>query len=105
MVMKHSGDYGTAAYASYRPEGREDEHTTVGEAHFHSSGELDNIGITPAHQRKGVGSMIWQAATALHQAGQTAEPRHSSERTDAGDAWAHKVGGPRPADRKRVFRN
>jgi GNAT superfamily N-acetyltransferase len=104
MVMKHAGDYGTAAYASHRPEGGEG--STVGEAHFLPDGTLDNIGISPAHQRKGVGTMIVHAAHALAQAGVIPPIKSSGERTDAGEAFARKVsGGADLPTRKRVFRN
>lgn len=53
--------------------------------------ELHNVHVDEEHQRKGIASAMWKM-------GQDARPRvkHSSQRTDAGDAWAKSVGGRLP---------
>ena len=50
-----------------------------------------DIQVHPNFQRKGVATRLWRHA---HESGLS--PQHSSERTDAGDAWAKKVGGEIP---------
>lgn len=56
-----------------------------------SSHGIWNLTVEPEHQRKGLATAMWEM-------GQEAKPRakHSSDRTDAGDAWAKKVGGRLP---------
>jgi GNAT superfamily N-acetyltransferase len=63
----------------------------------HKTGEIRGVYTEKEHQRQGI-------ATALHsEAGQIAEstrgvpkPKHSADRTTAGDAWAKAVGGTLP---------
>ncbi len=100
MVMQHGRR--ANGYASHRP--AEGDGSSVGEAAFDEDGTMSNIGVAPHHQRQGYGRMIWDAANHLADRGETSRPKHSVERTDAGDAWAQSVGGEVPTDRKRVFR-
>lgn len=53
--------------------------------------ELQNVTVDEEHRRRGVATAMWQM-------GQQARPRpkHSGDRTDAGDSWARKVGGRLP---------
>jgi GNAT superfamily N-acetyltransferase len=55
------------------------------------TGEIVNIRVADAHKRQGI-------ATHLHTLSQQFDPpaRHSSNRTDDGEAWARKVGGDLP---------
>jgi ribosomal protein S18 acetylase RimI-like enzyme len=59
----------------------------------HGTGEIQGINIRPEHRRQGA------ATTLLGHARQLAEntrgvtrPRHSADRTTAGDAWARSLG-------------
>lgn len=50
--------------------------------------EVGYIQVTPDHRRTGIASAMW------HFGRQFLDLRHSDERTDAGAAWTHAVGGP-----------
>jgi hypothetical protein len=55
----------------------------------HKAGEVDGIEVDPQYHRQGVASAMWEHAHAL---GVHPKPRHSSEQTEEGKAWAHHVG-------------
>ena len=58
-----------------------------------------NIGVDAQHQRRGVATAMWNEGHRLASENQQIpQPRHSPDRTKAGDAWARSVGGrlPRP---------
>lgn len=57
------------------------------------AGQVDWIEVSPEHQRQGLGSRMWEHAQSLNL---RPSPKHSNERTDAGDAWAKSVGGRIP---------
>ena len=63
----------------------------VGFALFEPSGTLDTMMIDPEHQRKGIGTAIWNAAKTMG-----LKVAHSSIRTPAGDKFAKAMGGYRP---------
>lgn len=68
--------------------------TEVGQMDWTSKG-IRNINATP--KRQGVGTALWQEGHRLASENQRIPaPRHSSDRTNAGDAWAKSVGGPLP---------
>jgi len=58
---------------------------------------ITGIEVPPDHQRKGIASAMWAEG---HRLAETERgipaPKHSSDRTDAGDAWARSVGGRLP---------
>jgi GNAT superfamily N-acetyltransferase len=56
-------------------------------------GEIEKIEVEPDHQRQGLATAMWNYA---HDSGIRPSPKHSSQRTDAGEAWSKAVGGPRP---------
>jgi GNAT superfamily N-acetyltransferase len=59
----------------------------------HKTGEIGNIDVLPEVQRQGVATAMLGHARQL--AGETRgvrPPRHSPERTDAGEAWARSLG-------------
>lgn len=60
----------------------------------HTRGEIAMVQVADEHQRRGV-------ATALHDYAKQDVPElgHSERRSDAGDAWARKIGGPLPKRR------
>ena len=67
----------------------------VGEMHLsidpdeHGNREIHDVGVL--FQRRGIGTGLYNHAV---EAG--LNPVHSPKRTEAGDAWAHKVGGVIP---------
>lgn len=70
----------------------------IGSMDWHvKTGHVLDIRVDEDHQRQGVATGMWDAGHAAA-AGDRAvvQPRHSSERTGAGDAWAKAVGGRRP---------
>jgi hypothetical protein len=75
-------------------------HTETGEKVGHMlcdhSGKIQSIAVTPAHQRQGVATGMWEHAQGLASQGQVPKPKHSRDRSDQGDAWARSVGGRRP---------
>lgn len=58
----------------------------------HKTGEIRGVYTAPQFQRHGVASALYQDA---QQRG-VSTPRHSADRTTAGDAWARSVGGRLP---------
>lgn len=63
----------------------------------HKTGEIHNIQINGAMQRQGHGTAMWNQAHEIASSTRGVKPpKHSPQRTDAGDAWAKKVGGRRP---------
>lgn len=63
----------------------------------HQTGEVRGIDTDPGHRRQGVASSMW--AEGQRVAGETRGvklPKHSAQRTTAGDAWAKSVGGRLP---------
>ncbi len=58
---------------------------------------IHNVEVDPQFQRQGIATALWQRG---HQEAATnrnvVAPKHSPDRTDAGDAWAKSVGGRRP---------
>ncbi len=58
---------------------------------------VGGLSVDEAHRRKGIATGLWNEAhrVAAEREG-VQPPRHSPERTDAGDAWARSVGGTLP---------
>lgn len=58
---------------------------------------IHNVEVDPEFQRRGVATALWERghaeAAASHD---VVQPKHSADRSDAGDAWAKSVGGRRP---------
>ena len=74
----------------------------VGEMIWNSKG-IRNIGVGEQFQRRGVATAMWGEGQRLASENRKIpQPKHSPERTKAGDAWARSVGGPLP--RRRIFR-
>jgi hypothetical protein len=56
--------------------------------------ELD---VSPDFRREGIATAMWQEGHRLASENtRIPKPRHSSDRTEAGDAWAKSVGGRLP---------
>lgn len=69
-----------------------------------SNDHVRNIQVDPQHHRRGVGTSLWNEGHRIASEERSVPaPKHSPDRTDAGDAWARKVGGsvPRRLERKR----
>lgn len=81
------------------------EHGDVGHLYWHPrTGTIRDALVMGEHQGRGVGTQMYKMAQ------QTAEtvrgvpaPKHSQDRTDAGDAWARKVGGALPRRKKEIM--
>lgn len=79
------------------------EHGDVGHLYWHPrTGIIRDVLVMGQHQGKGIATQMLRVAQ------QTAEstkgvpmPKHSQDRTDAGDAWAKSVGGKLPRRSKR----
>lgn len=52
---------------------------------------VTEVYVTPARRRQGIATALWNHAQSLPD-----PPRHSNERSLAGDAWAKKMGGHLP---------
>ena len=60
-----------------------------------------NIGTTPGQERRGVATALWNEGHRLaSDNARIPKPKHSADRTKAGDAWARSVGGPLPRKKK-----
>lgn len=70
----------------------------IGQMEWHmKTGRVLGIEVDEAHQRQGVATGMWNAAhDAARQTRSVVKPKHSAERTDAGDAWVKAVGGSVP---------
>jgi len=68
------------------------------------SGKLGvhNVEVDPEYQRQGIATALWQRG---HQEAaadpKVPAPKHSADRTEAGDAWARSVGGRLPRRRQQ----
>ena len=60
------------------------------------SGQIDNINVIGRMQGLGVATSLWERAHKLADMGQAPAPKHSNDRTLAGDEWASKMGGKKP---------
>jgi ribosomal protein S18 acetylase RimI-like enzyme len=77
---------------------------SIGEmAWHHKTGEIANITVRPEVQRQGVATaMLGHARQLAADTRGVRPPRHSPDRTDAGEAWARSLGERLP---KRVRKN
>ena len=62
-----------------------------------SGKEIRNIGVTPGQERRGVATAMWHEGHRMAAENpRIPRPKHSKQRTAAGDAWARSVGGRLP---------
>lgn len=62
-----------------------------------SSKEVRHIEVAPKFQRQGLATRMWQEGHRIaDESTRVPTPKHSADRTDAGDAWAKSVGGRLP---------
>lgn len=55
------------------------------------NGVVQNVTVQPAWEHQGIATQMWEKANEI-----TPGLRHSDNRTDPGNDWAKKVGGPLP---------
>jgi hypothetical protein len=74
------------------------EHGDVGHLYWHPrTGKIRDVLVQGEHQGKGIATQMYRVAQQTSESTKgVPSPKHSQDRTDAGDAWAKKVGGPRP---------
>ena len=79
-----------------------DVETTLGTMLWSGRHGIRNIGVGEQHQRQGVATAMWEEGHRMAaENARVPQPKHSKERTTAGDAWARSVGGRLP--RKVTF--
>jgi hypothetical protein len=62
-----------------------------------SGKEIRNIGVTPGQERRGIATAMWHEGHRLAAENPgIPQPKHSKQRTSAGDKWARSVGGRLP---------
>jgi GNAT superfamily N-acetyltransferase len=57
----------------------------------YDAGEISRLRVDDGHRRQGIATGLWNEGQKYDPA-----PRHSPYRTDEGDAFARKMGGPLP---------
>jgi hypothetical protein len=61
------------------------------------SKQIRNIGVPSDQQRRGIATQLWHEGNRLASENKKIPaPKHSADRTAAGDAWAKSVGGRLP---------
>lgn len=66
--------------------------------------EIREMDVEPSFRRMGVATSLWNEGHRLASENRRIpKPKHSADRTDAGDAWARTVGGRLP--RRTDFRS
>lgn len=63
------------------------------------SHEITGVHVDEQHQRQGVATEMWKMGQDLRP-----RPKHSADRTNAGDAWARSVGGRLPRRQRNNLR-
>ena len=97
----------TAFYKVHKtpPENVEDYHyisasdgkRSIGTFKWHPKhGAIMNVTVHHEHQGKGIATAMYHLAQRLSSQYGVPAPEHNTDRTDAGDAWAKKVGGDLP---------
>ena len=76
---------------------RDSEGTYMGFMDWHKrTGKIENINVREPLRGLGVGTSLFEKANKLAADTGIVAPKHSSFRTDKGDAWANAVGGKVP---------
>ena len=69
----------------------------AGEMTWAKGGKVLDVTVDHVFQRQGVGTALWKHAHELAASNaRIPRPKHSNDRTNAGDAFAHSVGGRLP---------
>jgi GNAT superfamily N-acetyltransferase len=76
----------------------------VGHLFWDEAGGVGAVAVRDEYLRRGIGRGMWEHARAVAAAsgGKIPEPKHSTDRSLEGDAWAQAVGGHVPPLRRRV---
>jgi ribosomal protein S18 acetylase RimI-like enzyme len=74
----------------------------VGTMKWNAAG-VQSLEVSHELRRRGVATALWGEGQRLAQQkkGRIVTPKHSAQRTNAGDAWARSVGGPLPRRDRR----
>lgn len=63
--------------------------------------EIGDVDVHEDFQRQGIATTLWHHANMVAEnEPRVPRPKHSADRTDAGDAWARSVGGRLPRRRE-----
>jgi ribosomal protein S18 acetylase RimI-like enzyme len=66
----------------------------------HKTGEITGIDVSPPHRRQGIATaMLGEARRIAGETRGVTAPKHSTDRTDAGEAWARSLGERLPKRR------
>src|SRR6478609_824836 len=69
----------------------------TGAAMVWNSRGIQNVVVPSQYQRQGIATAMWQEGHRIaEETPGVPAPKHSKDRTDAGDAWARNVGGRLP---------
>ena len=81
------------------------EHGEVGHLYWHPrTGTIRDVLVSGEHQGQGIATQMYRMAQrAAATVKRVPQPKHSQDRTDAGDAWAKAVGGRLPR-RTKTFK-
>ena len=70
----------------------------VGNIKWHGrTGRVNMVYVHPNYRGLGVATTLWDKATQLSKVGNAPKPKHSDDRTLAGDAWVKTIGGNIPS--------
>ena len=88
---------GDSSGFNHRLIAKNSEGTSLGHISWNGrSGRVDQVYVPHEYQGLGVATSLWERAQKLADMGQAPAPKHSNDRTLAGDEWASKVGGKKP---------
>ena len=88
---------GDSSGFNHRLIAKNSEGTSLGHISWNGrSGRVDQVYVPHEYQGLGVATSLWERAHKLADMGQAPAPKHSNDRTLAGDEWASKVGGKKP---------
>lgn len=78
--------------------------TEVGHLTLDDRGDVEDIQVDQAHQRKGIATAMWRHAQSLHRRGKIPNPpAHTGGTTEEGYKWAMTTGDPVPARHPEMF--
>lgn len=97
-------DYGHSVYTAHGSQhgilARQDDGTEIGRLVWNSR-HIGNVEVKPEFQRQGIATGMIEHARLLAELNhRIPQPKHSDDRTEAGDAWARSVGGRLPRRRQ-----
>jgi ribosomal protein S18 acetylase RimI-like enzyme len=77
---------------------------TIGQFSWHhKTGEITGVDVDPRFRRQGIATaMLGEARRVAGETRGVVQPKHSTDRTDAGEAWARSTGERLPK-RRRIY--